>query len=167
MSFGPQYTLIPCQVSGALQQHWLATHCCKVVRMMLSSQLYTFWFKNKGTKQHRKEPYIWFLWLLPFFQSLHRQISRQSQYSVASTLLWDFPRGSDGKESALNAGDVGGKIPWGRKGQPTPVFLPREFHGHRNLAGYSPGGCKESDMTKQLTLHYFYATIIFKNWSNP
>ena len=31
---------------------------------------------------------------------------------------------------------------------PTPVFLPGEFHGQRNLVGYSPHGCKESDMTE-------------------
>ena len=29
---------------------------------------------------------------------------------------------------------------WRRKWQPTPVFLPGEFHGKRNLAGYSPWG---------------------------
>ena len=32
--------------------------------------------------------------------------------------------------------------------QPTPVFLPGEFRGQRSLAGYSPWGHKESDMTK-------------------
>ena len=31
-----------------------------------------------------------------------------------------------------------GKIPWRRKWQPTPVFLPGETHGERSLAGYSP-----------------------------
>ena len=35
-----------------------------------------------------------------------------------------------------------GKIPWRRKWQPTPVFLPREPHGQRNMAGYSPWGHK-------------------------
>ena len=30
------------------------------------------------------------------------------------------------------------KIPWRRAWQPTPVFLPRESHGWRSLAGYSP-----------------------------
>ena len=30
------------------------------------------------------------------------------------------------------------KIPWRRTWQPTPVFLPRESHGHRSLAGYGP-----------------------------
>ena len=41
-----------------------------------------------------------------------------------------------------------GKIPWRRAWQPTPVFLPGEVHGQRNLGGYSPWGCKESDTTE-------------------
>ena len=35
--------------------------------------------------------------------------------------------------------------------QPTPVFLPGEFHGQRSLAGCSPWGPKESDVTERLT----------------
>ena len=31
---------------------------------------------------------------------------------------------------------------------PTSVFLPREFHGQRSLAGYSPWDHKESSMTE-------------------
>ena len=38
-----------------------------------------------------------------------------------------------------------------RKWQPTPVFLPGEFHGQRSLVGYSPWGHRESDTTEQLT----------------
>ena len=61
-----------------------------------------------------------------------------------------FPTGSVAKNPG-NAGNGfdpwGGKIPRRRKWQPTPVFLPGESHGQRNLAGYSPWGCKESDMT--------------------
>ena len=34
------------------------------------------------------------------------------------------------------------KIPWKRKWQPTPVFLPGKSHGQRSLAGYSPSGHK-------------------------
>ena len=34
------------------------------------------------------------------------------------------------------------KIPWRWAWQPTPIFLPAEFHGQRCLAGYSPGGAK-------------------------
>ena len=40
-----------------------------------------------------------------------------------------------------------GKIPWRRERLPTPVFWPGELHGL-----YSPWGCKESDMTEQLSL---------------
>ena len=32
--------------------------------------------------------------------------------------------------------------------QPIPVFLPGEFHGQRGLAGYSPQGDKELDLTE-------------------
>ena len=31
----------------------------------------------------------------------------------------------------------GGKIPWRREQQLTPVFLPGESHGQKSLAGYS------------------------------
>ena len=41
-----------------------------------------------------------------------------------------------------------GKIPWERKWQPTPVFLPGESRGQRSLAGYSPWGRKESETTE-------------------
>ena len=36
------------------------------------------------------------------------------------------------------------KIPWRRKEQPTPVFLPRKFHGQKRLAGYSPCSHEET-----------------------
>ena len=35
-----------------------------------------------------------------------------------------------------------GRLPWRRKRQPTPVFLPGKFHGQRSLVGYSPQGHK-------------------------
>ena len=41
-----------------------------------------------------------------------------------------------------------GKIPWRRKWQPTPVFLPGKFHGQRSLVGYSSWGHEESDKTE-------------------
>ena len=71
---------------------------------------------------------------------------------------WDFPGGPDGKESACNAGDPGsipgsGRSPGEKEWLQTPVFWPGEFHGQRSLAGYSPWGSKDLDMTKTLT-HY-------------
>ena len=41
-----------------------------------------------------------------------------------------------------------GEIPWRREWLPTPVLLPGEFHGQRNLAGYSPWGFKGSNIIK-------------------
>ena len=38
-----------------------------------------------------------------------------------------------------------GKIPWRRKWQLPPVFLPGKLHGQKTLVGYSPWGHKESD----------------------
>ena len=38
--------------------------------------------------------------------------------------------------------------PWRRAWQPTPVFLPGESHRQRSLAGHSPYGRKESDITE-------------------
>ena len=43
------------------------------------------------------------------------------------------------------------KIPWRRKWQPTPVFLPGESHGQGSLVGYSPWGYKELDTIEQLS----------------
>ena len=63
-----------------------------------------------------------------------------------------FFGGSDGKESACNAEtqvkSLGQADPWRREWLPTSVFSPGEFHGQRSLAGYSPWGHKELDMTE-------------------
>ena len=73
----------------------------------------------------------------------------------ASSVFKQFPDSSVGKESACSAGDPGlipgfdllqGKIPWRRKWQLTPVFLPGKSRGQE------PGrlefmGSQESDTT--------------------
>ena len=53
------------------------------------------------------------------------------------------------KNPPSNAGDIRdvGSIP-GLARSPGGVFLPGESHGQRSLVGYSPSGCKESDMTE-------------------
>ena len=52
------------------------------------------------------------------------------------------------------------KIPWRRKWQPTPVFLPGASHGQRRLVGYSPWGLKELDMTKNVHM-YICGILVF------
>ena len=53
-------------------------------------------------------------------------------------------------------------VPWRRRWQPTPAFLPGESHGQRNLAGYSSWGHKKSDMTEWLSTSTH--TVIFNNF---
>ena len=44
---------------------------------------------------------------------------------------------------------------WSRKWQPTPIFLLKKSHRQRSLVGYGPRGCKESDTTERLHLHFW------------
>ena len=89
--------------------------------------------------------------------------------SSQETIVRDFPGGSVVKNPPSNAGDDGlvlglprwlsgkvgdpgskpwvGKIPWRRKWQPTPAFLPGKSHEQRSLASYNPWDCKESNST--------------------
>ena len=67
-----------------------------------------------------------------------------------------FPGGTSGKEPACQRrrrkrhrfDPWVRKIPWRKAWQPSPVFLSRESHGQRSLAGHSPWGHRESDMTE-------------------
>ena len=43
---------------------------------------------------------------------------------------------------------LGWKYPLRKRMATIAIFLPRESHEQRSLADYSPGGCKESDMTE-------------------
>ena len=79
-----------------------------------------------------------------------------SGLGLPSSRKQDFPGGSDGQRICLQCRTAGfnpwvGKIPWERKWQPTPVFLPGESHGQRGLEGYSLWICKELDTTERLT----------------
>ena len=82
-----------------------------------------------------------------------------------------FPRWHSGKESAFQFRRHKGssfdtwvrKIHWRRKWQPTPVLLPGESYGQRNLAGYSPWGRKSR--TRLSDFHYF-TTMRFERCIN-
>ena len=78
-----------------------------------------------------------------------------------SFLSFVFPGGSVGEESACNAGDLGlisglGKSPGGGHGNPLQYSCLENPHGKRSLVGCSPWGCKELDMTEQLSTQQFY-----------
>ena len=66
-----------------------------------------------------------------------------------------FPGGSEGKESACNAGDLDslpglGRSPGGGHGNPFQYSCLEYPHGQRSLVSYSPWGGKESDTTERL-----------------
>ena len=67
-----------------------------------------------------------------------------------------FPDGADGKESTCNAGDLGsisglGRAPGGKHGNPLLYSFLENPHEQRRLVGYSLRGCKEWNMTEQLS----------------
>ena len=70
-----------------------------------------------------------------------------------------IPGGSSGKEpicqcrrcKRLGFNPWVWKIPWRRKRQTTPVFLPGETHRQRSLVGYSPQVTKSQTWPKQLS----------------
>ena len=75
---------------------------------------------------------------------------------IATLKSLGFSGGSDGKESTCSVGDLGlipglGRSPGGGHGNPPQYFCLENPHGQRNLAGDSPWGCKELDMTERLS----------------
>ena len=68
-----------------------------------------------------------------------------------------FPGGSDGKKFACKTKDLSsipglGRSPGGGHGNPLQYSCLENSHGQRSLVGYSPWGCKESDMMEQLSI---------------
>ena len=112
--------------------------------------------------------YYWRHLRSPFqvhFYSVVNMIHQLNKFHLNTYSLVRFPDGSDGKDCVqcrkpeLDA--QVGRIPWRRERQPTPVFLPGKFHEQRGLVGYSPCGCKESDMTDRLTLIFTVSEYLF------
>ena len=72
---------------------------------------------------------------------------------LPTPVFMGFPGGSDGKESACNAGNLGsvpglGRSPGRRHDNPLQYSFLENPRGQKNLASYSPWGHKELDMTE-------------------
>ena len=101
--------------------------------------------------------------LVGFYENTHKHTHNRTLLKGNLVLHEGFPGGTSGKEPAcqcrrhkrrgFNAWVR--KIPWRRAWQPTPILLPGESHGQRSLVGYSPWGCKESDMTEATCMHAY------------
>ena len=66
---------------------------------------------------------------------------------LSTPVFLGFPGGSDGKDFAFTAGDLGsvpglGRSPGGGHGNPLQYSFLQNPHGQRSLAGYSPWGCR-------------------------
>ena len=85
-------------------------------------------------------------------------------------LIWGFPGGSDSKESACNAGDLG-SIPILERflgdGNDNPLQYPGLKNSVEtwNLEGYSQWSCKESDMIEQLSLTLLTHSFLLPTWA--
>ena len=100
-------------------------------------------------------PHCWIISII-FFASAPWLILHIYVY-VIYTHIWVSLVIQTVENAPANAGKFNpwvGKIPWRRERQPTPVFLPGEFHGQRSLVGYSPWGHKESDTTQHACTHW-------------
>ena len=76
----------------------------------------------------------------------HMSKLRREDFRFVSMWGWGFPGGSVVKNPPANTGDVGlipgsGRfVPWRRKWQPTPVFLPGKSHGTEDPSGLQSMG---------------------------
>ena len=77
-----------------------------------------------------------------------------------------FPGGTAGKSVCLQCRRPGfdpwvGKIPWRKKWQPTPVFLPGKFHGQSSLVVYNivHGVAKSQTWMSNFTFTFNHQTI--------
>ena len=120
---------------------------CKLITLILSIYIqntklkFDFFFKRKKDERERSRG----------------ETPESASFLPPTEVGSGFPGGSDGKESACNAEDLGsilglGRSPGEGNGNPLPVFLPGESHGQRSLEGSSPRCHKESDTVERLTL---------------
>ena len=84
--------------------------------------------------------------------------------SLPTPVFLGFPGGSDTKESACNAGDLGsilglGRSPGGGHGNPLQYSCLENPYGQRSLAGYSLGAQKELGMTERLSTAQYNSLI--------
>ena len=135
--------------------------------VLLTNKL--FWISNCIARKTRKFQKQWG----------ERGPHLQKQDLQVTLLVWGLPRCCSGKESTSPCrrlrcvGSVPwvGKIPWRRKWQPIPVFLPGKSQGQRDLVGYSPWGRTELDTAEHAhtllvwipTSSICYLTVCFKN----
>ena len=103
-----------------------------------------------------------------------RKLNRDPEKTMAthsSTLAWRIPGTAEpGRLPSMGSHRVGHDSSSSinrdrrRKWQPTPILLPGKSQGRRSLAGCSPWGREESDMTERLHFVSFYSSFWRRKW---
>ena len=111
---------------------WLSTEQCILVKVMTIYSSILGW-KIPLTEESGR------------LQSMWLQRVGHDWTDLLKCILESLPWYLSSKQFACKAGDAFRrcgfgvrKIPWKRKWQPSPVFLPGKSHGQRSLVGYSP-----------------------------
>ena len=121
------------------------------------------------------QQYIFFNFYIKgmFFWNLYYYLIWRVSFLNIDKLNLGLPWWFSGKKSTCQCRRYGfnpwvRKIPWRRKWQPTPVFLPGKSHGQRNLAGYSPQGSQKSQtlLSYTITTKLSLKCIIVTPWSS-
>ena len=147
---------------------WAAVHGVAKSRTRLSDFTFTFPFHALEREMATHSSVL--AWRIPgmaepsglLSMGSHRVGHNWSDLAAAAAAgrQQGFPGDSDGKRICLQRRKPEfspwvGEILWRKEQLPTPVFLPRKFHGQRSLAGCSTWGRKKLDMTERLTLSLF------------
>ena len=109
-------------------------------------------------------------WTPPEEGNLHPCFSFLTMHSLTlhNFICKLYPPGSDSRESACNAGDLGlipgsGRSPEGGKSNPLQYSCLENSMDRGAWQANSPWNCKESDMTEQLThTHTLYGNVFLK-----
>ena len=131
---------------------WLTSITLQTLEDMQS--LWSIWWNKRSTYSYT---------LTCFANSIHNKA-----YFGGINIHKGLPRWLSGKEFTCQCRGYGfyhwdRKIPWRRKWQCTPIFLPGKSHGQRVLAGYSPWGHKrvgENLVTKTAAAIYGKQAIL-------
>ena len=102
-------------------------------------------FPGISLRQKQNKPaWCYHVWGPFWATSLLPQGPTSNSYPLMGTTLWPSGKKSSWQYRRCWFEPWVGKIPWRRKWQPTPIFLPGKSQGQRSLVAYSPWSHKDT-----------------------
>ena len=103
-----------------------------------------------------------FFWLSNFATFFSRHFKNWSIATVWASLVSQMAKNLPAMLETLGSIPGPGRSPGEANGKPLQYSCLENSHGQRSLVGYSPRGCKESDMTeRQSTAQQLYNVICY------